>query len=1117
MIEHRNAVHLAHSRIMRLGITRDSRVTQFASLGFDASVLEIAMALTQGAALYLPTAEQRESPEAFVAYMNREAITHTVLPPAFLQGQTHALLGHPTVILGGEAPSIGLIRSLAAQARVINAYGPTEITVCATAWTAPADASALDCVPIGRPLDNTRLYLLDEAQQPVALGETGELYIGGDGVARGYLHRPQLSAERFLADPFSPHDGARMYRSGDLARYLADGQLVFAGRNDDQIKLRGYRIELGEIEARLSEHPAVTECAVVAREDRAGDACLIAYYLASDAGHSEAVSAHLRVYLRERLPAYMVPAAFVALDAWPLTANGKIDRKALPAPQDRDFARSAFEAPEGATEIALATLWQDVLGVERVGRHDDFFVLGGHSLTAVRLLSRVREHFGTAPPLATLFAQPVLADWAQTFDAHRADPHPHDPDLHDLPDIEPTRHDSELPMSFAQQRLWFLSRMDGVSESYNMPLALELHGELDHAALQRSLDRVFARHEGLRTVFRTVCGNPQAGLLPADAGLPMPEHDLREAHDPQGELARLCALDVRTPFDLAQGPAIRTRLIRLGEREHRLAITQHHIVCDGWSMHLLAREIGQLYAAFREQRPDPLPPLRVQYPDYAAWEQRWQTRERLASQAEYWRGALADAPALLALPTDRPRPPRQSFAAAARPIRLDRELTAQLKRLSQTQGATLFMTVMAAWASVLARLSGQDDLVIGTPSANRGRREIEPLIGFFVNTLALRVDLSGDPDVAQLLTQMRETALAAQAHQDLPFEQVVEIVQPARRMDHTPLFQVLFAWQNNEETRFDLPGLRVEARQPVEAVRFDLELHLHERDGEIVGHLAYATALFDSESIERHAGYLQAMLQAMAADAQQAVSRVALLSPQERAELLDGSNRDEAGNDGACVHQLFEQQARAAPDAVALIHRDRELSYRELNARANRLAHRLIALGVSSDDRVALCMDRSFELVIGALAALKAGAAYLPLDTTYPPERLAQIIADAEPAVILRDAAGRQALGDGTVAGGRTIDLDLDAEDTDFDRNDDDPRVAGLDAQHLAYVIYTSGSTGVPKGVAVPHAPLVNLIRWQLAELPPASRVLQFAAIGFDVAFQEIFGALSAGSGLVLI
>ncbi|WP_190285783.1 non-ribosomal peptide synthetase [Montanilutibacter psychrotolerans] len=1115
MVEHRNVVHLAHTHIARFQISPQSRVVQFASLGFDASVFELVMALTSGAALYLPAPADRQTGPALMAYLTRHAITHALLPPAFLQGHTYTLTTQPVLILGGEAPSPALVRTLASQATVINAYGPTEITVCATAWTSPAAVDELDCVPIGRPIANTRIYLLDDQAQPVPLGAVGELYIGGAGVARGYLNRPDLTAERFVTDPFSPHPGARMYRTGDLARYLPDGNLVFLGRNDHQVKLRGFRIELGEIEARLAEHPAVRESVVLAREDVPGEPRLVAYIVPTDdAAARDDLAGVLRTHLGTRLPDYMLPAAFVALDALPLTPNGKLDRTALPAPDGEAFVRRAFEAPQGEIETVLAQHWQALLGIERVGRHDHFFEMGGHSLVAVRLLSRVGEAFDIALPLATLFARPTLAELATAIASRCTDAR-----VLALPPIVPVSREDALPLSFAQQRLWFLAQLDGVSTSYNMPLVLRLHGPLDTAALRRSLDRLFARHEGLRTVFRAVDGEPQVALLAADAGLPLIEHDLRDATDVATALAQLTAKDAQTSFDLAHGPLIRARLIRLADREHVFVITQHHIVCDGWSMSLLARELSALYTAFCQHQPDPLPPLAVQYPDYAAWEQTWLVGERLQPQADFWRRTLAEAPTVLALPTDRPRPPQQSFAAAALPVQLDVALTQRLKRLSQRHGTTLFMTLMAAWATVLARLSGQDDLVIGTPSANRSRREIEPLIGFFVNALPLRIDLSGQPSVAELLTRVRDVALAAQEHQDLPFEQVVEIARPSRRLDHTPLFQVLFAWQSNEEGLFDFPGLRVEPQMPFDAIRFDLELHLHETEETVVGTLGYATALFDAATMERHRGYLIAVLDAMAAEVQPPVMQIEMLASAERTSLLESLNQTDAVYPSElCIHQLFEQQVQRCPDAIALVHEDQSLSYAQLNAQANRLAHHLIDVGVRPDDRVALCVERSFAMVIGLLAVLKAGAAYVPLDPTYPTERLAQVLGDAAPAIVLSDAVGRRALGETATARQQTLDLDAFASlSADSSATHSNPQPLGLTPEHLAYVIYTSGSTGVPKGVAMSHGPLVNLIGWQISHAGPAQRTLQFAALGFDVAFQEIFCALCAGGSLVLI
>ncbi|MCP3468521.1 condensation domain-containing protein [Bradyrhizobium sp. CCGUVB23] len=648
------------------------------------------------------------------------------------------------------------------------------------------------------------MYLLDGHGAPVPFGAVGELYIGGAGVARGYLNRPELTAARFIASPFVAGD--RLYKTGDLARYLPDGNLEFLGRNDEQVKIRGFRIEPGEIAARLCEHALVREAVVVAREDRSGDKHLVGYVVcapeaASNGPDGGALAGALRAHVSAHLPDYMVPSGFVRVAALPLTPNGKLDRQALPAPEDEAYARRSYEPPQGEIETALATLWAELLGLERVGRHDHFFELGGHSLLAVRLLSRLSQALGVELPLRTLFAKPVLADLAVSIveELSRSGPQ-------HLPAMVGGSREAPLVLSFAQQRLWFLAQLDETSTTYHMPLAWRLRGVLDRSAWQRSLDRVLARHEALRSIFVASEGKPSVEVLPPDAGLPVIEHDLQGMPDADEALLDLCQEEARTPFALARGPLIRGRLIRLSDEEHVFLLTQHHIVSDGWSLGVLARELSQLYRAFEAGQDDPLPPLAIQYPDYAAWQRQWLSGERLSNQAQYWRNTLSGAPARLALPTDRPRPAQQSFAGASVPVVIDADLTRGLRRLSRQHGTTLFTTVLAAWAAVLSRLSGQDDIVIGVPTANRGRREIEELIGFFVNTLALRLDLSGEPSVAELLERTRRTALAAQEHQDLPFEQVVEIVQPPRRLDHTPVFQVMLAWGTTPVDPSIFPG-----------------------------------------------------------------------------------------------------------------------------------------------------------------------------------------------------------------------------------------------------------------------------------------------------------------------
>ncbi|HYR10239.1 MAG TPA: amino acid adenylation domain-containing protein, partial [Longimicrobium sp.] len=755
MVQHRGVCNLALAQIRDFAVEPGSRVLQFASFSFDACVSEIFTALGAGASLHLPPRGVVLAGDALLQSLAAGAITHVTLPPAVLGPLADdAGLGPvQTLVVAGDVATGALVKRWAPGRRLINAYGPTEATVCATMRECGAGESGNP--PIGRPIANVRTYVLDGAGEPVPAGVVGELYVGGAGVARGYLGRPGLTAGRFVPDPFGGAAGARLYRTGDLARWLADGALEFVGRADGQVKVRGFRVETGEIETRLAEHPDVREAAVLAREDARGDRRLVAYWV----GGQVAAEA-LRAHLAERLPEYMVPAAYVRMETLPLTPNGKLDRGALPAPQGDAFAARAYEAPASEAERAVAEIWSELLGVERVGRGDHFFELGGHSLLAVQVGSRVRRALGAEVAPGELFERPVLADFARWLEAAgRAE----------TTAIEPVDRGEPIALSFAQQRLWFLEQLGGMGAAYHVPMRLRLRGELDRGALVRALDRIVARHEALRTTFPAVDGEPVQRIAPVEeSGFRLVEHDLRASADAEDELRRLVQDEASVPFDLARGPLVRGRLVRMAADDHVLLLTMHHIVSDGWSVGVLHRELGALYAAFARGEPDPLPPLPVQYADYAVWHRRRVEGPVLEAQAEYWTRTLAGAPELLELPSDRPRPPRQDFAGASLQIELDEALTKALKTLSQRHGTTLFMTLLAGWAAVLARLSGQDDVVIGTPSANRGQPEVEELIGFFVNTLALRVDLSCSPSVAELLERVKAHALEAQRNQDIP-------------------------------------------------------------------------------------------------------------------------------------------------------------------------------------------------------------------------------------------------------------------------------------------------------------------------------------------------------------
>ncbi|WP_047686004.1 non-ribosomal peptide synthetase, partial [Xenorhabdus sp. NBAII XenSa04] len=850
-----------------------------------------------------------------------------------------------TVNLAGEALKSHIVERLFASTciqHVCNLYGPSETTTYST-WVRMKRTEGF-VHHIGRPIANTQIYILDHHGQPAPLGVIGEIHIAGVGVARGYLNRPELTDERFLPDPFSSTPDARMYKTGDLGRWLPDGNIEYLGRKDFQVKLRGFRIELGEIEARLMQCDGVREAVVILREDLCGNLGedtsyekageqkrLVAYLRPFD--NVELVPAELRQQLAQYLADYMLPGAFVILETFPLTPNGKLDRQALPAPDVSAIMVRGYEAPMGEMEVALAEIWQNLLGLEQIGRHDHFFELGGHSLLAIQLVSRVRQDLARELPLQQLFANPLLANLAQTLT---------ETSTTTQRVIPVSNRNQPLPLSFAQQRLWFLGQLDpATSLAYHIPLALRLIGTLNHHALITALGQLVARHESLRTRFVLIDGQPYQQIDSADIGFTLSCQDLRlltpEKHPHR--IAELTAIEAQTPFNFTEGPLIRGQLLQLTDEEHVLLLTQHHIISDRWSINVLIRELGERYRAILSGHNDPLPPLPIQYADYAVWQRDWLQEAALTQQREFWCQQLADAPALLTLPADRPRPSVQTYTGGQVSFHLDTHLLTSLKELGQRHNTTLFMTILTAWSIVLARLSGQDDVVIGTPVANRSHYELEGLIGFFVNTLALRVTLSDVSNIADLLAQVREQALAAYAHQDLPFEQLVEALQPERSLSYSPIFQVMLTLDNTSAQTLTLPDLQlVPIEQARHSAHFDLTLSLFESDSGLIGDLEYASDLFDHTTVERMVDYLKRVLTAMTADATQSIATLPILSESEQQRLLVDFNATQADfPPDALIHPLFEVQVEQHPDATALVFEGQTLSYGELNCRANRL------------------------------------------------------------------------------------------------------------------------------------------------------------------------------------
>ncbi|HEU4323406.1 MAG TPA: amino acid adenylation domain-containing protein [Roseiflexaceae bacterium] len=1132
------------------------RLLQKTPYSFDVSVWEFFWPLSVGARLVMSRPEGHTDPNYLADAVAYHGITTIHFVPSmlsvFLESADLSRCGTlRRVMCSGEALPLALQQRFFARLDLplINLYGPTEAAVEVTVWSCDK-ATDRSSVPIGFPIANTQMHILDQNFEPVPVGVPGELYIAGIQLARGYLNRPELTAERFIPNPFGAGgtrgwglgageqnqeprtkngepgadnlktqnvklSGSRMYRTGDLARYAPDGSIEYLGRTDNQIKLRGARIEPGEIEAALARHPDVRDVVVMVREDTPGDPRLVAYVVAADlrarAGDA-GLAAELRAFLEDRLPDHMVPSVVVALDAMPLNSNGKADRKALPAPlllqNDTTHTRTAPRTP---LETALAGIWADVFGTERIGIHDDFLLLGGHSLQAAQIVARIRRQMQAELTARDLFQHATIAELAELLGQRQQS-------ASVLPPLVPAARGDTCPLSFAQQRLWFLDEWMPGNTVYNVPLAIWLSGALDTGLLGRCLDAVVARHEALRTVFASVKDEPVQVVRPA-APVALPLTDLADRPPAEREAAALALAlsEAQQPFDLAEGPLLRAALLRLDTDAHLLVLNVHHIVSDGWSMGVLYNELTQLYAAGLDGADPALPPLPVQYADYTLWQRQWLQGATLDAQLDYWRGQLAGMPPVLELPTDRPRPATQTYRGAMHRFTLPAGLVNRLEQLGRTADATLFMTLLATFQVLLARYTGQDDIAVGSPIAGRTAVETEGLVGFFVNTLVLRTNLGGSPSFRQLLGRVRATALGAYAHQDLPFERLVEALRPERDMSRTPLFQVLFVLETPPTRPAEIGGLRLRPF-PIDnqSAKTDLTLSLEEDGQGLRGALEYNTDLFDPATIARMEGHFRMLLEAVVADPEQPVHALPLLSAHERRLLVEewsGAASDYPRD--ATVPALFARQAAARPDATALRFGGQTISYGELERRANRLAHLLITHGVGRDVPVAIHMERSPELIVALLATLKAGGLYVPLEPSYPARRLSFMLADAAPAVLLTDTPERARAFVGEDQNVRL--LHLAALDEALAQQPETAPALRLDADNLAYLIYTSGSTGLPKGAAVPHRAIVRLVQnTNYVELGPDEVFLQFAPVAFDASTLEIWGSLLNGAQLVI-
>ncbi|ELX07967.1 linear gramicidin synthase subunit C [Janthinobacterium sp. HH01] len=1112
MVEQRGMLNNMFGKQPIIGLHEGDRIAQSASAAFDIAVWQFLAAPLVGATTCILPDDIAKDPQRLPEAVDALGITLLEVVPSLMRSLLEASAGHVTlatlrwVLPTGEALPLKLAQDWFARfpsLPLMNVYGPAECSddvAYHAIHASPEDGAA---IPIGRPTANNRLYILDARLQMAPIGVAGEICVAGAGVGRGYLNDPAQTEKAFVAHPFEA--SGRLYRTGDVGRYRADGVMEFIGRIDNQVKVRGFRIELGEIETALSALESLRDVLVMAREVN-GDKRLVAYLVAHEGAQVPPV-ASLRTSLLETLPEYMVPAHFVTLDQLPLTPNGKVDRKALPAP-DLSRGEDDYVAPRTAAEEIMAGIWASVLKVEQVGMHDNFFALGGHSLLATQLVSQIRGAFEVELPLRVVFEAPTAAGLLARMESEQRGL--------SAPPMAPVGRDVALPLSFAQQRLWFIDQFESASALYNIPAAVRLSGALDVAALRRTVNEIVRRHEALRTSFASVDGTPVQVIAPV-LELALEAQDLSALPQAEREAKAqwLVQDEAQTPFDLANGPLIRARLLRLSETEHIVLLTVHHIVSDGWSTGILVQEVAALYAAYVEQRPSPLPELPIQYADFAHWQRQWLSGEVLQQQLNYWQGQLGGAPTLLTLPTDRPRPAQQSHRGAVQGFAVSAATTAALNTLSRQAQSTLFMTLTAVFNVLLSRYAGQDDICIGTPIANRNRAETEGLIGFFVNTLVLRTQVDGGEGFLQLLDQVRVNMLDAYAHQDVPFEQLVEVLKPERHVSHSPLFQVMLVLQNAPTETLTLPGLTLRGMGG-EAVlsKFDMSFNISEEGGRLLGGIEYNTDLFDQSTMARMAGHFVRLLEAVVADPQRRIQDLDMLDAAERHQLLvEWNDTASAGVSAGTIHALFEQRAAASPESVALEYEDASLTYGELNARANRLAHHLRTLGVGPDVLVGLCVERSLEMIVGLLAILKAGGAYVPLDPAYPPDRLAYMLEDAAPAVLLT----QQRLLSVLPASDVPVFL-LDADAASLDVYDATNPSTETQAGNLAYVIYTSGSTGRPKGTLLSHANLCHLAHAQALAfgVGAAQRVLQFASLNFDASTWEIFMALAAGATLCL-
>ncbi|PEE41403.1 amino acid adenylation domain-containing protein [Bacillus pseudomycoides] len=1092
----------------------NDRLLAVTTFAFDISALEIYLPLISGASVQIAQKEAVQDSSALTEIIQKENITIMQATPtlwhALVTDYPERLIGLK-VLVGGEAlPSNLASRLKELNCHVTNLYGPTETTIWSTFMDMNEEESGTPS--IGRPIWNTEVYVLDAGLQPVPPGVVGELYIAGTGLANGYLERPELTAERFVANPFGKL-GTRMYRTGDLVKWRKDGSLDYVSRADHQIKIHGFRIELSEVETVLSQHPHVEQVVVIVREDRPGDKRLVAY-IVPDAEENLDLT-EIRTYAAESLPGYMIPSAIIIMSELPLTPNGKISRKALPAP-DFNLLVSERVARNPQEEI-LCDLFAEVLSIARIGIDDNFFEIGGHSLLASRLMGRIRETLGVELGIGKLFESPTVAELAKQLDSTQSA----------RPAIQKVERPREVPLSFAQRRLWFLNCLEGPSPTYNIPVVIRMSGELNREALQAAFYDIVDRHESLRTIFPNTLGTSHQQILETNEANPT----LIVTQTTDSELPKVLAEAVRYSFNLAEEPAIRMELFEINPDEHVLLVLLHHIVGDGWSLNPLSRDIATAYQAHCKGESVQWKSLPVQYADYALWQQELLGNESaqdslISQQIEFWKEELKGLPAQLELPTDYQRPVETSYCGETIDFHVNPELHEQLLELARKNGVSLFMILQSGLAALLTRLGAGTDIPIGSPIAGRSDDALGDIVGLFVNTLVLRTDTSGDPSFSELLSRVRKVNLSAYEHQDVPFERLVEVLNPVRSRNSHPLFQIMLAFQNTPEATLDIPNLETHLEiKSVGSSKFDMTIEISERstsEGQpngLHGLLEFSTDLFKCETAQKLVSRFIHLLEDAVEDPEQPIGRLEILDEEERQTVLEKWNGGFQIAPEMTLPELFEKQVRLMPDAIAVVFEDTTLSYTELNKRSNKLARLLIEKGVGPEQMVALAIPRSLDMVVSLLAVLKTGAGYLPLDPDYPSDRISFMLSDAKPVCMITNTQV-------TIESEETVTIVVD----DFkimetlnkygeENIENVERIQPLSPLHIAYVIYTSGSTGRPKGVMIPHQNVIRLLgatdHW--FQFDSEDVWTMFHSYAFDFSVWEIWGPLLYGGRLVVV